>query len=364
MRSVGVRFCLWYKVRLLEADHVRFQLIMSAKVSIIVPVHNAAQYLRRCLESVLAQSFDNYECICVNDASSDSSLKVLREYSEKDSRFIVIDGVFGGPSATRNVALAEAQGDYIAFLDADDWWEQDMLEKVVARAIDAQADMVIFDYWLAYENGNKLDTYRDQNMFARLDGMVVDMASRPELAGFVGIWDRLFRRDVLVPHGFMVDRLYEDAIYSVEATVAAQRIAIMADHLYYYRRNVEHSITYDEDASRKHEEDFLIAQGYIQDVYRKAGISIEAWTEYARYFAEYAYMHQREVRPRERFYAFFDVVRDMACPKDGPQLFELWHDDPHRWRNVYLGFVRNNQPELAWAEAKVLNAAGRVLGRR
>ena len=99
-------------------------------------------------------------------------------------------------------------------------------------------------------------------------------------------------------------------------------------------------------------------------MYRKAGISTEAWTEYARYFAEYAYMHQREVRPKERFYAFFDVVREMACPDDGPQLFELWHDDPHPWRNAYLGFVRNNQPALAWAEAKALNAAGHVLGRR
>ena len=162
----------------------------------------------------------------------------------------------------------------------------------------------------------------------------------------------------------MVDRLYEDAIYSVEATVGAKKVAIMADHLYYYRRNVEHSITYDEDASRKHEEDFLIAQSYIQDVYRQEGISTEAWTEYARYFAEYAYMHQREVRPKERFFAFFDVVREMACPDDGPQLFELWHDDPHPWRNAYLGFVRNNQPALAWAEAKALNAAGHVLGRR
>ena len=336
----------------------------ETSVSIVIPVHNVAQYLRQCLDSVLVQSFKNYECLCVNDASDDSSLAVLREYEEKDERIMVIDGVFGGPSATRNAALAVAQGDYIAFLDADDWWEQDMLEKVVTRAIEAQADMVIFDYWLAYEGGNGLDTYRDQNMFARLDGEVVNMSSCPELAGFVGIWDRLFRRDALVPHGFMVDRLYEDAIYSAEATVAAHRVAIMADHLYYYRRNVEHSITYDEDASRKHEEDFLIAQSYIQDVYRNEGISTEAWTEYARYFAEYAYMHQREVRPKERFFEFFGIVRDMACPSDGPQLFELWHDDPHRWRNAYIGFVRNNQPELAWAEAKALNAAGRVLGRR
>ena len=138
----------------------------------------------------------------------------------------------------------------------------------------------------------------------------------------------------------------------------------MADHLYYYRRNVTASITYTEDASRKHEEDFLVAQGYIRDCLERAGVSREAWTCYARYFAEYAYMHQREVHPYGRFVGFFKEVRAIACPESGPQLFELWHDDPHQARNAYLVFVRENQPEAAWAEAKLLNVAGKVLRRR
>lgn len=337
---------------------------MSALVSIVIPVHNAAPYLRKCLDSVVAQTFGDYECLCVNDASEDDSLAILREYETSDSRFKIVDGRFGGPSATRNAALAVAEGAYIAFLDGDDWWDSTLLEKVVGRALGCDADMVVFDYWLAYEGGERLDTYRDQEFFARLDGCVVNIDSCPELAGFVGVWDRLFRRNVLVPHGFLEGRLYEDAIYSVEATLKAQRVAMMSDHLYYYRRNVEHSITYDEDASKKHEEDFLIAQGYIQEAYRKADISMQAWSAYARYFAEYAYMHQREVRPRSRFFAFFEIVRELACPDEGVRLFDLWHDDPHRWRNAYIEFVRRNRPDLAWAEAKALNAAGHVLGRR
>ena len=222
----------------------------------------------------------------------------------------------------------------------------------------------MFDYWLAYEDGERLDTYRDQSMFARLDGLVVDLSTCPELAGFVGIWDRLFRRDLLDGIVFYDDRLYEDAMYCAEATLAAKRVAVMADHLYYYRRSVEHSITYDEDSSRKHEVDFLVAQQHICDLYRSADISIEAWRAYARYFAEYSYMHQREVKPRKRFFEFFDIVREIACSDEGPQLFELWRDDPHRWRNAYLGFVRDNHPQLAWLQAKALNGAGRVLGRR
>jgi hypothetical protein len=138
----------------------------------------------------------------------------------------------------------------------------------------------------------------------------------------------------------------------------------MADHLYWYRRNVQASITYTEDASRKHEEDFLVAQGYIQDCLASADVSPAAWESYARYFAEYAYMHQREVSPYGRFKAFFDEVHALACRPDHPQLFELAKDDPNPWRRAYLASVRANNPVAAWAEASALNRAGTILGRR
>lgn len=339
---------------------------MNPEVSIIIPVHNAAPYLRACLESVLAQTFGDFEVLCVDDASTDESGKILYEYANSDERFTVMRGVFGGPSGTRNAALAVARGDYVAFLDADDWWDKALLEKTLARAKDADADMVVFDYWLYYQETGTMGTYRDQDLFARLDGSVVNVATCPELAGFVGIWDRLFRRDVLVPHGFMEGFLYEDAIYCTEAVLKARKVAFMADHLYYYRRNVTASITFTEDASRKHEEDFLVAQAYIQDCLREAGVSVDAWRSYARYFAEYAYMHQREVSPYRRFKSFFSIVHEMAALPKGqyPALFYVCGKDSNEAREIYLSLVRKDKPYSAWMEARCLNAAGKVLGRR
>ena len=337
---------------------------MKPAVSIVVPVHNAERFLVQCLDSVLAQTFEDYEVLCVDDASSDASSDILARYAARDGRFTVLEGTFGGPSATRNAALERARGDFIAFLDADDWWDPLLLEKTVSCAKRTEADIVVFDYWLYHQESGLFGTYRDQEFFRRMDGLVVNVSSCPELVGFVGIWDRLFRRSALVPHGFMDGLLYEDAVYCIESVLPARKVAIMADHLYYYRRNVTASITYTEDASRKHEEDFLVAQGYIRDCLERADVSREAWTCYARYFAEYAYMHQREVHPYGRFVGFFKEVRAIACPESGPQLFELWHDDPHQARNAYLVFVRENQPEAAWAEAKLLNVAGKVLRRR
>lgn len=336
---------------------------MAPQVSIIIPVHNAERYLEQCLDSVLAQTFGDFEVLCVDDASTDGSLALLRDYENKDDRFTIIEGAFNGPSATRNAALNIAQGAYIAFLDADDWWDASLLETVIQRAEEANAQLVVFDYWL-YREGEPRSTYRDQALFNRLDGQVVNLATCPELAGFVGIWDRLFRRDVLVPHGFMEGLLYEDAVYCIESLLKADRVAIMANHLYWYRRNVQASITYTEDASRKHEEDFLIAQSYIQDCLTAANVSTAAWESYARYFAEYAYMHQREVTPYKRFKAFFNEVRKQACKPSHPQLFELAKNDPNPWRRAYLASVQANTPKVAWTESKALNQIGTILGRR
>ena len=336
---------------------------MAPQVSIIIPVHNAERYLAQCLDSVQAQTFGDFEVLCVDDASTDGSLALLRDYESKDARFTIIEGTFDGPSATRNAALSVARGTYIAFLDADDWWDATLLEKTVQRAEETDAQLVVFDYWL-YREGEPRSTYRDQAFFSRLDGQVVTVATCPELAGFVGVWDRLFRRDVLVPHGFMEGLLYEDAVYCIESLLKADRVTIMADHLYWYRRNVNASITYTEDASRKHEEDFLIAQGYIQDCLISANISLAAWESYARYFAEYAYMHQREVTPYKRFKSFFKEVRKLACNPNHPQLFELANDDPNPWRRAYLATIQANNPRAAWAEASTLNKAGKLLGRR
>lgn len=96
------------------------------KISIIIPVYNAERFLGRCLGSVLGQTYENIEVVAVNDGSKDGSLAVLRAYAEKDSRIHIVDQKNAGVATARNVGLANASGDYILFVDADDWIELDM----------------------------------------------------------------------------------------------------------------------------------------------------------------------------------------------------------------------------------------------
>ena len=95
-------------------------------VSIIVPIYNAQNYLNRCLDSLLAQTLEDIEIILINDGSKDDSLAICRAYEEKDSRIIVIDQKNAGVSAARNAGLDRASGQYVGFVDPDDWVEPDM----------------------------------------------------------------------------------------------------------------------------------------------------------------------------------------------------------------------------------------------
>ena len=91
------------------------------KISVIIPVYNTEQYLKRCLDSIKENTYQYLEIICINDGSTDNSLEILEQYQKDDSRFIIIDQKNSGVSKARNNGLEKATGDYIAFIDSDDW---------------------------------------------------------------------------------------------------------------------------------------------------------------------------------------------------------------------------------------------------
>ena len=115
-------------------------------ISIIVPVYNAVKYLHRCVNSILNQTFIDWECILIDDGSTDESGKMCDEYSKKDSRFQVIHKKNGGVSSARQLGLETAKGTYVIHVDPDDWVEPNMLEELFKKIIEDDADMVICDF--------------------------------------------------------------------------------------------------------------------------------------------------------------------------------------------------------------------------
>ncbi len=125
-------------------------------VSVIVPVYNTERYLRRCLDSVMAQTYRNWECLCVNDGSPDRSSDILREYASKDSRIRVFTRENQGISCTRNFALQHAEGEYLIFLDSDDSIHPQLLEICIYQALRDGSDLVVYGLSHSYRNLNKI----------------------------------------------------------------------------------------------------------------------------------------------------------------------------------------------------------------
>lgn len=122
------------------------------KVSVIVPIYNVEKYLRRSIESIRQQSLNNIQIILVNDGSTDGSLKICKEYQEKDSRIEIIDKPNGGVSSARNAGIEIAKGNYIGFVDSDDWIEPEMYKNMYNLVRDTEADVCICDYILESRN--------------------------------------------------------------------------------------------------------------------------------------------------------------------------------------------------------------------
>ena len=133
---------------------------MDVKISVVLPVYNVANYLRKCLDSLVNQTFKDFEVICVDDGSTDKSTKILEEYQKKDNRIKILQQQRGGAGAARNLGLGHAQGKYVQFLDSDDYFESNLLEEMYTRAEKYDADLVVCSSKKVDDEGNII---RSQN---------------------------------------------------------------------------------------------------------------------------------------------------------------------------------------------------------
>lgn len=199
--------------------------------SIIVPVYNVEQYLEQCLESILAQNYDDYEVICVNDGSTDSSREILTAWESRMPQMRVIDRENGGLSAARNTGLEAATGDYVVFVDSDDWIEPCML-RTLAKAI-SNEDMICFA--CQRTDNNATDTLPTEqtigwNYYNR-------HALEHRIIPFVCVWQRCYRREFLQKNNlfFREGILHEDNEFTPRACLKASNMKIIPDVLYHYR---------------------------------------------------------------------------------------------------------------------------------
>lgn len=217
--------------------------VALCEISVIIPVYNIQQHLRECLDSVLGQSYPHLQVICVDDGSTDESPAILAQYAQKDNRVQVIRQQNAGPGAARNTGLEAATGEYVIFLDSDDWFEPDFLEKMVDTAVREGADVAIcraveFDT----NSGRELPSewmMKKQYLPGKLAFAPQEMADHLFQFTYGMPWDKFYRRELLTTSGIRYPALKnsEDLAFVYPTLLAAKRIAVVDEVLIHHRIN-------------------------------------------------------------------------------------------------------------------------------
>ena len=232
------------------------------KVSVIVPVYNVQEYLKECLDSLLAQTLKEIEIICIDDGSTDLSPSILDEYAEKDSRMVVIHQENAGAGAARNQGIRIACGDYIGFVDSDDRVYPSMYEKLYKKAIACNADMVITGEVETLIGDNILfpiDDYEVGSRVRELDAF--NAVDYPDILKNVFLWNRIYSRKFWEKYNFVIPerrKFAEDVLICTQTSVLANRIGYVKGPLYWYRNFRENSLS-DTLAKSSKKLDYIVA---------------------------------------------------------------------------------------------------------
>ena len=201
---------------------------MKNKVSIIIPIYNCAEYISDCIESIIHQSYSNIEIIIVNDGSSDDSLSICKKYEKKDDRIIIINNKNNGVSYSRNCGIKKSSGEYICFIDADDWIHKNYIEKLV-DCIKNNNDIAMCNYISAYCHNQIINKYNNIDIND-------DYLSFITKNNCWNPWAKLFKK-ATITEMFDVDvSSSEDLLFNFMNSKNIIRIGYVDEALYYYRR--------------------------------------------------------------------------------------------------------------------------------
>jgi len=206
----------------------------SPKVSIIVPVYNVEKYIRKCIDSILCQTFADFECILVDDCSPDSSGKICDEYAEKDIRIKVIHNEKNeGSSLSRKTGLENSCGEYIQFVDSDDWIEPNMIELLYQKAVSENFDMVVCDYFMCKNDGVTIKSQKDYYCYEKHD--IIKQFIAGNIHG--NVWNKFVHRQLLLLADFPVYNYLEDCVITVQNLFNADKVGLINIPLYHYWYN-------------------------------------------------------------------------------------------------------------------------------
>lgn len=232
------------------------------KVSIIIPIYKAEKYLPACLDSVIRQTYTDLEIILVDDESPDRCGEICEEYAGQDSRIKVIHKKNEGVSKARNAGLAVATGEYVQFVDSDDYLENNMTQRLVSAMEEQNADLVLCGFYEKNLNFSRVSKSEETPGIYHVKDFVKNIMNNPYSFHYGVLWNKLYRREKLENVFFHTDMDFgEDFIFNLQYLKAVKNIAVIEDPLYYYVRYNMDSLMYVQTKGKEEFEKYLV---YLQ----------------------------------------------------------------------------------------------------
>lgn len=226
---------------------------MENLISIIIPVYNVESYLKKCLDSIINQTYKNIEIIIVNDGSTDKSLQICKEYRENDSRIKLISHSNIGISQSRNIGIQNANGKYLMFVDSDDWIDYETCQNAIQKIEEYNSDLILFSYIKEYESSSeskyilpKQNHYTRDNIYTlqrRLVGLFEDELQNPEHAdSLVTVWGKLYKTNIIKENKLYFEDTKnigtaEDMLFNLHYFKYINTAFYIHKSYYHYRKN-------------------------------------------------------------------------------------------------------------------------------
>lgn len=220
-------------------------MIGDKKISVIVPVYNVELYLRRCVDSILSQTYTNLEVLLVDDGSTDKSTLICKEYAQRDNRVILLQKVNGGQSSARNLALNyPLKGDYIAFVDSDDWIDLDTYEYCMQLVEKYGVESVQYEVYMTNSPENHpVQPVEHVELYEGKDVLQYFMIRSTKASGGYSIWGGIYKRDLLDGLRFRDGKINEDIDYKFKVMQRCQSVAVSNQKKYNYFQSGETTST-------------------------------------------------------------------------------------------------------------------------
>ncbi len=281
----------------------------TPKVSIIVPVYNSEKFLNKCLDSLINQTLEDIEIICVNDGSTDNSLKILQEYAAKDKRIQIIDKQNEGLSATRNQGIDRATGEYIGFVDSDDRVDLNFFEKLYLSAQKYDADIAVGEIIRLNKFNKKIHLKLEKETVTDDFETKLILCDVPDKSY---VWNKIYKTEELKKHNlkFLYGRIYEDVVYTPQVLYCLNKLVTVPGTHYYYWRNPNSLVT---SRAQKANEDSVWARNEAKNFLISHNIDItKIKTQTKRYKLFGFSVFKIQKKGNKTTYVLFNIIKWQA----------------------------------------------------